>query len=72
MGSPLRESMRLALRARNLSPRTERTYLSLVARFAQFHQCSPAARPEILYPHSDAEWRATVGCTRSWGMDGAG
>ena len=41
--SPLRESMRQALRVRNVSPRTERTYLSLVARFAQFHHRSPAA-----------------------------
>lgn len=40
--TPLRESMRQALRVRNVSPRTERTYLSLVARFAQFHHRSPA------------------------------
>ena len=40
--SPLRESMRQAIRVRNLSARTEGTYLSLVARFARFHQRSPA------------------------------
>ena len=40
--TPLREAMQQALRARNLSRRTERIYLSLVARFAQFHHRSPA------------------------------
>jgi integrase/recombinase XerD len=40
--TPLRESMRQALRIRNVSARTEGTYLSLVARFALFHHRSPA------------------------------
>lgn len=40
--TPLRESMRQVLRVRNVSLRTERTYLSLVTRFAQFHHRSPA------------------------------
>lgn len=40
--SPLRESMRQAMRVRNLSSRTEGTYISLVARFSQFHHRSPA------------------------------
>lgn len=39
---PLRELMRQALIVRNLSARTQRTYISLVARFAQFHHRSPA------------------------------
>ena len=40
--SPLREAMRQALIVRNLSLRTQRTYISLVARFSQFHHSSPA------------------------------
>lgn len=40
--SPLREAMRQALIVRNLSIRTQRTYISLVARFSQFHHRSPA------------------------------
>lgn len=47
--TPLREQMRQSLRIRNLSPRTERTYLTLVARFASHFQRSPASLglPEI-------------------------
>lgn len=47
--TPLREAMRNAIRLRNLSPRTERTYLSLVARFALFYHRSPDRldRPQI-------------------------
>jgi site-specific recombinase XerD len=45
----LREAMRQAIRLRNLSPRTEAVYLSLVARFALFFHRSPdrLGRPEI-------------------------
>lgn len=37
----LRERMRQALRIRNMSPRTERTYIDLVARFAAHFHLSP-------------------------------
>ncbi len=45
----LREQMRQSLRIRNLSPRTERTYITLVARFADHFHRSPASLrlPEI-------------------------
>ena len=39
--TPLRERMRQALRIRNMSPRTERTYLDNVARFALHFHLSP-------------------------------
>jgi site-specific recombinase XerD len=39
--TPLRERMRTILRTRNYSPRTEETYISLVARFARHYRRSP-------------------------------
>lgn len=47
--TPLRERMRQALRIRNMSPRTERTYLDNVARFALYFHRSPdrLGLPEI-------------------------
>lgn len=47
--TPLRQRMLHALRSRNLSDRTTRTYLSLVARFALFFHRSPdlPGLPEI-------------------------
>lgn len=47
--TPLRQRMLQALTIRNLSPRTTRTYLSLVSRFALFFHRSPArlGLPEI-------------------------
>lgn len=41
MVTPLRQRMLEALRIRNLSVRTTKTYISLVARFALFFHCSP-------------------------------
>ncbi len=47
--TPLRERMQQAMRIRNMSPRTERTYLDCVARFALFFHVSPdrLGLPEI-------------------------
>src|ERR1700692_1277225 len=47
--TPLRERMRQALRIRNMSPRTEQTYLDNVARFALYFHLPPdrLGLPEI-------------------------
>lgn len=39
--TPLREAMHTAMRIRNLSPRTQKTYIALVARFALHCRLSP-------------------------------